>query len=203
MLNYKIIKKGCDFMYDSVYKELFYNLNIEYYYILDLNSDVVINTLKFLDMYIVKAIDPEEKEVALYLRDCLKIYYEYDGLCPMNLSKMIWILKMFFLHNWSFKRSYKIPSKKSSLNYHLNNEKNRDLKKEIQHLEELNIIAMNEIKDLNHKKLNIKENILDGVKCENVKHDNSFLLDLIEKTDLIQRDIDYRKDLIQKLETMI
>lgn len=190
-------------MYESVYKELFYNLNIEYYYILDLNSDVVINTLKFLDMYIVKATDPEEKEAALYLRDCLKIYYEYDGLCPMNLSKMIWTLKMFFLHNWSFKRSYKIPSKKSSLNYHLNNEKNRDLKKEIQHLEELNIIAMNEIKDLNHKKLNIKENILDGVKCENAKHDNSFLLDLIEKTDLIQRDIDYRKDLIQKLETMI
>lgn len=102
-------------MYESVYKELFYNLNIEYYYILDLNNDVVINTLKFLDMYIVKATDPEEKEVALYLRDCLKIYYEYDGLCPMNLSKMIWILKMFFLHNWSFKRRIKFLQK----NHHL------------------------------------------------------------------------------------
>lgn len=184
------------------YNELFEALSIEWYLITDLNNDLSTKTVNLMSLYMERAKDRSERLKAQYVQACFLIYVKF-GLCPMEITKLIKIMRYFFNFRCGFNDIFEIPNTKRELETYIKQENTRDLKKEIIQLERLNQETEEELKALEYKKQGVSSVNIEGVRLENVKRSENRTLKLIEQTDELKKEIAHRNKLIRHLQGII
>lgn len=119
------------------YNELFETLSIEWYLITDLNNDLSTKTVCLMSLYMKCTKDGRERLKAQYVQACFLIYVKF-GFCPMEITKLIKIMRYFFNFRCGFNDIFEIPNTKRELETYIKQENTRNLKKEIIQLERLN-----------------------------------------------------------------
>ena len=125
-------------MNNDDYKKLYNELSIEWYYIEDLNKELVQKTIRLLEIYMDQTEDEEEHQTedeeehqtAKYIHDCLCIYLNYD-FCPIELTRIIKTMQRFFNLKCLFMYLLKVPDKHTNIDKHREKERARNLKNEI------------------------------------------------------------------------
>lgn len=184
------------------YNNLFDELSIEWYLIADLNNDLSTKTADLMSLYMECTKDSRERLKAQYVQVCFLIYVKF-GFCPMEITKLIKIMRYFFNFRCGFNDIFEIPNTKRELETYIKQENTRDLKKEITQLEMLNQETEEELKALEYKKQGVSSVNIEGVRLENVKRSESRTLKLIEQTDELKKEIAYRNKLIRHLQGII
>lgn len=93
---------------ETEYKQLYKELSVEWYYIEDLNKELIQKTIRLLEMYIDKTENEEEHQTAKYIHDCLCIYLNY-GFCPIELTRIIKTMQRFFNLKCLFMYLLRVP----------------------------------------------------------------------------------------------
>ena len=184
------------------YNDLFNELSIEWYLITDLNEHLSEKTIFLMSLYMEHTKDRRERLKAQYVQVCFLIYVKF-GFCPMEITKLIKIMRYFFNFRCGFNDIFEIPNTKRELETYIKQENTRDLKKEITQLEMLNQETEEELKALEYKKQGVSSVNIEGVRLENVKRSESRTLKLIEQTDELKKEIAYRNKLIRHLQGII
>lgn len=184
------------------YNELFEALSIEWYLITDLNNDLSTKTVCLMSLYMEHAKDRSERLKAQYVQACFLIYAKF-GFCPMEITKLIKIMRYFFNFRCGFNDIFEIPNTKRELETYIKQENTRNLKKEIIQLERLNQETEEELKALEYKKQGVSSVNIEGVHLENVKRSENRTLKLIEQTDELKKEIAHRNKLIRHLQGII
>ena len=184
------------------YNDLFDELSIEWYLITDLNEHLSEKTIFLMSLYMEHTKDRREHLKAQYVQACFLIYVKF-GFCPMEITKLIKIMRYFFNFRCGFNDIFEIPDTKRELETYIKQENTRDLKKEITQLEMLNQETEEELKALEYKKQGVSSVNIEGVRLENVKRSESRTLKLIEQTDELKKSIAYRNKLIRHLQGII
>lgn len=184
------------------YNELFEALSVEWYLITDLNNDLSTKTVCLMSLYMERTKDDRERLKAQYVQTCFLIYVKF-GFCPMEITKLIKIMRYFFNFRCGFNDIFEIPNTKRELETYIKQENTRNLKKEIIQLERLNQETEEELKALEYKKQGVTAINTEGVHLENVKRNDNRTLILIEQTDELKKEIAYRNKLIRHLQGII
>lgn len=189
-------------MENNEYNKLRDELSIDYFYMINFSNNIIEKTKKLIEMYLNQLNDEKENSATLYIYECLCIYSKY-GFSPLDISKLINTIKNFLCYGFPFKYLCKEDYTKKRLNDFIKQEKSRNLKSEIEELENINKEAKKEIKVLEYRKTGLKAICTDKVKIENATHNNDLLYKLIEETDTLKQDILYRKKLIEHLKNVL
>ena len=184
------------------YNELFEALSVEWYLITDLSNDLSTKTVCLMSLYMERTKDDRERLKAQYVQACFLIYVKF-GFCPMEITKLIKIMRYFFNFRCGFNDIFEIPNTQRELETYIKQENTRDLKKEIIQLERLNQETEEELKALEYKKQGVTAINTEGVHLENVKRNDNRTLILIEQTDELKKEIAYRNKLIRHLQGII
>lgn len=189
-------------MNNDDYKKLYNELSIEWYYIEDLNKELVQKTIRLLEIYMDKTEDEEEHQTAKYIHDCLCIYLNYD-FCPIELTRIIKTMQRFFNLKCLFMYLLKVPDKHTNIDKHREKERARNLKNEMLELKNFNIETEQEIKALEHKKLGLRGVKTDGVHLENATYNENRVLNIMENIEFLKQDIAHKNELIEHIKDII
>lgn len=184
------------------YKQLYKELSIEWYYIEDLNKELIQKTIQLLEMYMDKTKNEEEHQTTKYVHDCLCIYLNFD-LCPIELTRIIKIMQMFFNLKCRFMNLLKLPNTNTNIDKHRKEERTRNLNNEIAKIERFNEETKQEIKALEHKMLGLRGIKTDEVRLENTTYNENRVLNIMENIDYLKQDIAYKNELIEHLRNII
>lgn len=189
-------------MNNDDYKKLYNELSIEWYYIEDLNKELVQKTIRLLEIYMDQTEDEEEHQTAKYIHDCLCIYLNYD-FCPIELTRIIKTMQRFFNLKCLFMYLLKVPDKHTNIDKHREKERARNLKNEILNLKNFNRETEQEIKALEHKMLGLRGVKTDGVRLENAIYNENRVLNIMENIEYLKQDIAHKNELIDHIKDII
>lgn len=189
-------------MNNDDYKKLYNELSIEWYYIEDLNKELVQKTIRLLEIYMDQTEDEEEHQTAKYIHDCLCIYLNYD-FCPIELTRIIKTMQRFFNLKCLFMYLLKVPDKHTNIDKHREKERARNLKNEILDLKNFNRETEQEIKALEHKMLGLRGVKTDGVHLENATYNENRVLNIMENIEYLKQDIAHKNELIEHIKDII
>lgn len=189
-------------MNNDNYKKLYNELSIEWYYIEDLNKELVQKTIRLLEIYMDQTEDEEEHQTAKYIHDCLCIYLNYD-FCPIELTRIIKTMQRFFNLKCLFMYLLKVPDKHTNIDKHREKERARNLKNEILNLKNFNRETEQEIKALEHKMLGLRGVKTDGVHLENATYNENRVLNIMENIEYLKQDIAHKNELIEHIKDII
>ena len=213
-------------MNNDDYKKLYNELSIEWYYIEDLNKELVQKTIRLLEIYMDQTEDEEEHQTedeeehqtedeeehqtedeeehqtAKYIHDCLCIYLNYD-FCPIELTRIIKTMQRFFNLKCLFMYLLKVPDKHTNIDKHREKERTRNLKNEILNLKNFNRETEQEIKALEHKMLGLRGVKADGVHLENATYNENRVLNIMENIEYLKQDIAHKNELIEHIKDII
>lgn len=187
---------------ETEYKQLYKELSIEWYYIEDLNKELIQKTIRLLEMYIDKTEDEEEHQTAKYIHDCLCIYLNY-GFCPIELTRIIKTMQRFFNLKCLFMYLLRVPDTHTNIDKHREEESTRNLKNEILNLKNFNRETEQEIKALEHKMLGLRGVKTGEVHLENATYNENRVLNIMENIEYLKQDIAHKNELIEHLRNII
>lgn len=166
------------------YNDLFDGLSIEWYLITDLNEHLSKKTIFLMSLYMEHTKDRSERLKAQYIQMSFLIYVKF-GLCPMEIEKLIKIMKCFFNFRCGFNDIFEIPNTKKELETYIKLENTRNLKKRSH-----NLRCWTRKPKKNWRPWN-------------TRNKENRTLKLIEQTDELKKEIAYRNKLIRHLQGII
>ena len=190
MCNYK--------KYDDLYNEL----RIEYYYLIDLRFDLVQKTMTFLRMYLEKEEDKEQHIKASNVYDCLLVYSIY-GVCFVDMSRLVELIQYFFKFGQWFDSVIVVSDEQMKIDKHINREQNRNLKNEITNLNKQNRELRKELEELENKKIGVHSIATDKLHLEPNASNSDKIIKIMEQQDEITKCIDFNNRLIEHLKEFI
>ena len=190
MYNYK--------KYDDLYNEL----RIEYYYLIDLRFDLIQKTMTFLRMYLEKEEDKEQHTKASNVYDCLSVYSDY-GVCFVDMSRLVELIQLFFKFGQWFDGVIVVSDEQMKIDKHINREQNRNLKNEITNLNKQNRELRKELEGLENKKIGVHSIATDKWRLEPNASNSDKIIKIMEQQDEITKCIDFNNRLIEHLKEFI